>query len=211
MNAEQDWGSLRQAWVGAAPGSRPAGEARKSDAAGFDRLALDIRRRSRRLLVFSILEAALAVSFLVASAALVYARPEARIILWAAAVWLFTAVALGYSVRNRRGLWYPETETTESFIAISIRRCEAGLRSIRAGFLLLAAEIVFILLYTLYDLISGWRLTPVRTAVHFGLLAATIAVMSSGLALFGRRKRAELRKWREVERSASAEGNTPAG
>ena len=198
MIVDQEWGSLREAWITETDSRQEA--RRENDA--LARLKLEVKRQGRRLLVRFVLNLVLGVFFLVHSAALAYFQSDHFTIVWAVAIWVFTIWALGITIRNRRGLWRPETETTSSFVGISIRRCEAGLLSIRHGFRLLAWEYVFVAAFLIWKMAGGWDLSPDRTILLFSCLIGFTALVTANMLSKGRRLRAELARWREYEESS---------
>jgi hypothetical protein len=195
---DPEWATWSEAWR-AAPGPEPQACAA---------LAARVRREGRRLLLLAVLEGIAAVG-LVAIAAVVAARdPSAPTLAWAAAVWGFTAVAWGFSLRSQRGLWRAQAAGARGFLELSRRRLRHRLAAARFGGRLLAAEIAFVAAWSL------WRhsLEPDRFLEdlwRYLVVYALTALFGAGVVAWILRTRSQVRRelagLEEIERSLDAE------
>jgi hypothetical protein len=200
MIVDQEWGSLREAWIAETDNRE---EIHQEDDA-LARLKLKVKQQGRRLVIRFVLGVTLAVFFLLHSAAMAVFQSDPFTLVWAAAIWVFTLWALGISIRKQRGVWRPEAETTASYVEISIRRCEASLGSIRQGFRLMAWELVFVAAFLTWKAVAGWELSLTGTLGFIGLLAGMATLLSVNMITKARRLRAELAEWLDFEKSTAS-------
>src|SRR6185436_5507823 len=113
--------------------------------------------QSRRLRAFRIGEIAITLAFGGGSLgwALVSRRPD--VIVLAAGVLVFLTIAWAFAIRNRRGIWAPESLTTSAYLELSILRAERRLQALGFSVLMYAAILAFDLawIYQASDRASG--------------------------------------------------------
>jgi hypothetical protein len=108
-------------------------------------LARKVRRHSayRRLMLFT----EVLVTISMGGGVLLWAlqSPQADVIVLAIAVWFFLSAAWTFGVKNRKDCWTPAAMTTAAFLDISIRRCQAVIRTSTFAVLLYTSEMLFCL------------------------------------------------------------------
>jgi hypothetical protein len=104
-------------------------------------LRREVRRKEFRLRALHLLEFAWALFLLAFSYVVVQPYPSAGMLLWAMVIWVLTLLAAGYSLWNWRLLWAAETKPASEYAQIYEKYCVAGLRHIRFGYYLLAANL----------------------------------------------------------------------
>jgi hypothetical protein len=102
-----------------------------------------VERQSRVLRVLWIGEIAITVAFGGGTLgwALRSRRPD--VIALAAGVAVFLTLAWAFAIRNRRGIWGPETLTTAAYLELSILRCERRLQALTFSVVMYAAILAF--------------------------------------------------------------------
>ncbi len=119
----------------------------------------------------------------------------------------FFAVALVFVFWNRRGTWWTATETTRDFVEISYLRCQRKLRTLRFCPWLLAAELLFLIPWAVWALLS--KPEPASPGVWlsaFGWVVLAVAAVLAWSSWYGRRVRRELAELTELRRSLGEEG-----
>ena len=111
-------------------------------------LRLKVKRQRTRMMLTLASEIVLSVAWLTGSAALAFHRPSAPVLVLVAAIWVFVAAALTFSVWNRRGAWRPAGESVQDFVELVRERYRRDLRTARFGMALLLVQVVFILGWT---------------------------------------------------------------
>lgn len=106
--------------------------------------------------------------------------------------------AVPYGLWCLRGAWRPSAETTSAFLALSILRCRRRLRTLRAGWWLLAMELA-IMIPWLHLLLSS-RQAARSYALAFGYLLLVTGLAVAFLIGSKRRVRRELRELEEMRR-----------
>ncbi|MGH9721409.1 MAG: hypothetical protein ACRD8O_14455 [Bryobacteraceae bacterium] len=85
-----------------------------------------------------------AIVFLGGSAWKAVRAPSPEFVVLAIGVWIVTIAALLFSIRNWAGLWESAGVTAIDFLALSIRRCQAGLKATTFGLWFLLLQVVFV-------------------------------------------------------------------
>jgi hypothetical protein len=104
----------------------------------------------------------------------------------AVVVWVLVAAAVGFDLWNRRGTWRPADLSARAWTELAFRRLEARRRGVSFGWVLLAAEAVFFLIWL------GWGLgrdgaEALRYLSAYGFLAVWVGLAALVLAWIGRR------------------------
>jgi hypothetical protein len=102
-------------------------------------------------------------------------------LVWALVIWILTFLAAGYSLWNWRLLWTAEAKPACEYAQIYEKYCLAGLRYLRFGYYLLAANLAIALPWI------SWKFF--RSDRTFGIVAymisiAQIAGLTAGLVLY---------------------------
>lgn len=116
-----------------------------------------------------------------------------------AAILVFFAVAFAFTFWNRRGVWWPAAESTRTFVEFSAERCRRKLRALRFCPWLLAAELIFLVPWAVWALLS--RAAPLQDwLAAFGWMALSVVIVLWGGAWYRRRTLRELETWKEMSR-----------
>ena len=100
----------------------------------------------------------------------VAASPLARWGLFAVVLWLIVGFTWFFTVRNRRGVWAPTTETTAAYLELSVERCRRRLKDFRVGRVMAVLVTVVVLLGNYAGLKSEGAL---KTAAGYWTMAGT--------------------------------------
>jgi hypothetical protein len=181
-----------------------------SAAAEWRTPSFDIRshaaRAGRRLTVRYASGCLFALVFLAVSALYAQRHPTLQWLLWAAAVWIATLVAVAFMIWNGRGLWTAADRSSAAYVELSRKRCVAELRAVRFGYALLSAELVVVIPWLLWDFFSKRSLPGFDRASHLSGFAVLLALTVGYLVwftLYRRRKLRELALLADFERSVA--------
>ena len=129
----------------------------------------DIRRHAaragRRLTVRYASGCLWALALLVFSAVYAQRHPTLQWLLWAAAVWIATLVAVGFMIWNGRGLWTAADRSNAAYVELSRKRCLAELRMIRFGYALLSAELVVVIPWLVVEFLFQMAVAGIRAGL----------------------------------------------
>jgi hypothetical protein len=144
-------------------------------------------RRSRQLTAWAAAESgvgAVAVSVLVY---LAIAQPDPLDKLAMGLLALIVAGALAFGCWNWRGTLRSSAETTAGFVLLSLERAKRLRRAVRAGWVLLAGEVVVFVPWIMHRLYGG-DAQPVASTVmlSWGLLIVLAGSAAAGLVALGR-------------------------
>lgn len=189
MNSElKELELLRAAW----------GEENGTVPAALGRL---VRRQGRRIRVVAVTGVMAAALFLGGSLWVAIRMESVEFVVLAIGVWILTVGATIVQLQSQAKVWTAESETTEEFLRLSVRRCESSLRGIRFGLWLLLAETV---------LLSGWhawywssRAASPAAGLWMFALAVPIAFLA-GLLYLRSRRREELESLERIKRDMEA-------
>ncbi|HEX6901018.1 MAG TPA: hypothetical protein VF789_14945 [Thermoanaerobaculia bacterium] len=117
-----------------------------------------------------------------------------------AALVFFLAVAFAFTYWNRRGVWWPAAESTRTFVEFSAERCRRKLRALRFCPWLLAAELVFLIPWAVWALLSKAAAPLQDWLAVFGWTALSVVAVLWGGAWMRRRTLRELERWEEMAR-----------
>ena len=119
---DPEWHDLMDAWQSEAP--EETAPAPLSDEVRR-RIRRKVKRHSYWLILLAVSEVVLAVGMTALMLFLLDFRRPADLFALIGTVVLFS-VAFYYTVRNRRGTWWPVAESTTTFVDLSIERCRAS-------------------------------------------------------------------------------------
>lgn len=110
------------------------------------------------------------------------------------------ALAFAFTVWNRWGIWRPATESTSAYLDLSIARCARRRRSLKAGWALLAAEVILFVpwIWHRLHLDPAARPEPGDFVRTYGFLGVIGGVTGAALWLLGRRTEREIRALEEL-------------
>lgn len=162
-NEENDWGELRELWR----------EESETDLQTLHELPRRVRRQTLRMFVWSVLEGVLTLGLAWVVLRVALRNPDPPTLAWAVAIGIFFIVALTFTFYNRKGIWRASAETTRAFLDLRAERARRKLQTVRFSRWLLAAEVVFLIPWTIWDA-SVSSQTPARYALMGGLTAVLV-------------------------------------
>lgn len=200
---DPEWHDLMEAWQSeASDGDAPAplpDEIRR-------RIRRKVRRHSVLLVLLAVSEVIIAVGMTAWMAfGLLDLRRPADLFALIGTLVLF-AVSFYYTVKNRRGTWWPAAESTTTFVDLSIERCRRKLRTVRFLPKLLAGGVSFLAVWGTWALLS--RPEPPSAAKwieFFGFLVLYPAVYLAWGAWYKRKTLREMAEWEALRRSLGEE------
>lgn len=114
------------------------------------------------------------------------------------------AVALGFSLWNRRGTWAPATESTLTFVELSLERQRRKLEALRFGPWFLALELAFLVPWSVWALLSK-PVEPWRWLFAFGWMGGFSLLFLAWWAWYKRKTLRETAEWEELRRALRLE------
>lgn len=109
------------------------------------------------------------------------------------------AVALAFSLWNRRGVWAPATESTLTFIELSLERQRRKLVALRFCPWFLALELAFLIPWSVWALLSR-PFEPWRWLFAFGWMGGFSLLVLVWWVWYRRRTRRETAEWKALQR-----------
>jgi hypothetical protein len=165
-----------------------------------DQIRNHVKRRSRLLTVWFWFDELVGLAFLVflTHRAITNADPIEKLAM--ATLALITAGAMVFGGWNWHGALRPSAEDTRTFVAISAERSRRLARSVRAAWVVLAAQVAVFTPWVYYRLYGGGRQVPLAGEVFgWGLLAVMIGLAAVFVRLvqaWGRRDAASFEQIR---------------
>src|SRR5688572_13069168 len=104
------------------------------------------------------------------------------------------ALALAFSLWNRRGIWAPATESTLTFVELSLERQRRNLVALRFCPWMLAAELAFLIPWSVWALLSK-PAEPWRWLFAFGWMGGMSALFLVFWAWYRKRTLRKLAEW----------------
>jgi hypothetical protein len=198
MNIEQELAQWREDWRASTPKGGEQGLA----------LEKKVRSQGLRMRLYLAFELMTSACFLMTSAYVSWRNPTPPNIVWAVAVWIFTLVVQGFSLRIQRGLWSPSSQDTRAFLQLSLQRCHAILRGIKFCIYVIAAELAFLLFWFSWSFL--YRTVSVTVWINGNLLVLFLALLLSlGFLLFfawlRKKKVREIASLEDMKRSIELE------
>ena len=114
------------------------------------------------------------------------------------------AVALGFSLWNRRGVWAPATESTLTFVELSLERQRRNLMALRFGPWFLAGELAFLIPWSVWSLLSK-PAEPWRWLFAFGWMGGMSILFLVFWAWYRKRTLRKLAEWEELRQALDVE------
>ena len=193
---DPEWHDLMDAWQSEAP--EEAAPPPLSDEVRR-RIRGKVKRHSYLLVLLMVSEIAVAVGMMAWMIGALDLRRPVDLFALIGTLVLF-GVAFYYTVRNRRGTWWPAAESTTTFVDLSIERCRRKLRTVRFIPKLLAGGVSFLAVYGTWTLLS--KAAPaVKWIEFFAFLVLYPAVWLAWGAWYKRKTLRELAEWEELRRS----------
>ncbi|HWM91556.1 MAG TPA: hypothetical protein VN493_12390 [Thermoanaerobaculia bacterium] len=118
---------------------------------------------------------------------------------------ILIVVALAFSFWNRRGTWKPATESTRTFVELSLERQRRKLAALRFCPWFLALELAFLIPWSIWALVSQPS-EPWRWLFAFGWMAGMSALMLAWWAWYKRKTLREMAEWEELWRGLHESG-----
>jgi Na+/melibiose symporter-like transporter len=147
---DPEWHDLMEAWQSEAP--EEAAPAPLSDEVRR-RIRQRVRRQSYRQILAAVSQIAMAVAMLVwLWLTLDFSQPVDLVAM--VGVVILIGFAMTCSLRIFRGTWWPESESTTTFVELSIERCRRKLQTLRAGRRFLAGELAFMIPWSIWALLA---------------------------------------------------------
>jgi hypothetical protein len=159
-------------------------------------LRRQVARRSRGLAAVTAGEAVMSAAFATALVRLALDPGHPADVPLAIGLLGVIALAFGFSLWNRRGVWRPRADTVRASLELSLRRARRRLRGLTAGWGVLALEVLLLL---------PWAVVRTDQLGSRAVALLFLAVMAGGaamaLVLLGRRTRREIAELEALERS----------
>ena len=159
-----------------------------------------IKRQNFWFLANNLASLCAAIAALIFVAWAVHREPSQLRIGWAAGLCVLLFVAVGYRLWLQRGTWRAEAQSTRAFVELWQRRVRARVRTIRLGFYLIPAWIIFcggLATANWATIGPDVHAHPRDWAVTLTIIAVMVAASFLWLAWYRRRK---LRELAETER-----------
>lgn len=199
MNAiDSEWKDLMADWQADEATPAPlSGEARQ-------RIRRKVQRYGRWMILVTLSEAAGCAALLAWIWKESLDEPRAIGTVGFAGTAVLIAVALGFSLWNRRGTWAPATESTLTFVELSLERQRRKLVALRFCPWFLALELAFLVPWSVWALLSR-PFEPWRWLFAFGWMIGMSAVLLVWWAWYKRKTLRETAEWEELRRALGAE------
>ena len=195
---DPEWHDLMEAWQSEAP--EEAAPAPLSDEVRR-RIRRKVRRHSFLLVLLAISEVVVALGTMAWAFYLLDFRQPINLVALLGTVVLF-AVAFYYTVKNRRGTWWPAAESTTTFVDLSIERCRRKLRTVRFIPKLLAGGVSFMAVWGTWALLTRPEPPSAMKWIEFvGFLILYPAVYLVWCVWYKRRTLREMAEWEALRRS----------
>jgi Kef-type K+ transport system membrane component KefB len=166
---EQDWLRWRDEWGTLNAGGPPPAALRRM-----------VERDRNRAILLTAGEVVVTLVLLALVVSTIVANSDTVSRFWATSVVAFLIAAWAISLATRRGLWRPESQSTDAFVALLRERRRRGLQMIRAALMLTVLQSVFGLAVTFARVGSfgrdAWSAPPVIFAAKW-VAGATLVVL----------------------------------
>jgi hypothetical protein len=199
MNLEQELAQWRDDWRASTP--------KEEDQERWRALEKKVKSQSIRMRLYLALELLVSVSFLLISLYVSWRNPTPQNIVWAVAVWVFTFLVQGFSIWNQRGIWGPVSQDTRAFLSLSLQRCQAVLRAIKFCVYIIGAELVFLIVWLSWNLLSHPKTYAENLEIHFRVFLLGV-FLSVGFLLFfiwrQKKQQREIASLKELQRTLNS-------
>jgi hypothetical protein len=199
MNAiDNEWRDLMADWQSEEPVPAPlSDEARQS-------IRKRVRRYGHRMILLTLSEVAGCAATLAWIWKESLDQPRAIGIVGFAGTAVLMALALGFSLWNRRGIWAPATESTLTFVELSLERQRRKLVALRFCPWFLAAELAFLVPWSVWALLSK-PAEPWRWLFAFGWMGGMSALLLRWWAWYRKRTLRATAVWEVLRRALGGE------
>lgn len=192
MSREQEpsWQQLQRLWQSESVPSEVDAAARRR-----------VEWGRRRMLLAIVAEAFVVVAVGAWSVHLLTTQPDPTIIVTLLVFWTFAGILVGFGILTRRGTWAPTSETTRSYLRLSLERAQRRERFARGALKLMVVWLIAALGLLAWSAVGtvreGGALMPLfLNAAPVFLL--TFGVLGSLTEWSRRRARAEIPKLKEI-------------
>lgn len=131
-------------------------------------------------------------------------HPRAVGIVGFAGTAVLIAVALVFSLWSRRGIWAPATESTLTFVELSLERQRRKLVALRFCLWFLALELAFLIPWSVWALLAKPS-EPWRWLFAFGWMGGFSILLLAWWAWYRRKTLRETAEWEELRRVLDGE------
>ena len=195
MNAiDSEWNDLMADWQAEEPTPAPLSEE------GRQRIRRRVRRYGYRMILITLFELAGCAAMLAWVWKGTLDEPRAIGTVGVVGTAILIAVALAFSLWNRRGIWAPATESTLTFVELSLERQRRKLEALRFCPWFLAGELAFLVPWSVWALLSK-PAEPWRWFFAFGWMIGLSAFFLVFWAWYKKRTLRELAEWEELRQA----------
>jgi hypothetical protein len=113
---------------------------------------------------------------------------------------VLVALAIAFSLWNRRGIWTPASESTLTFIDLSLERQRRKLVALRFCPWFLALELAFLIPWSVWALLAK-PAEPWRWIFAFGWMIGMSALLLAWCAWYRKKTLRETAEWEKLRRS----------
>ncbi|MFL6291366.1 MAG: hypothetical protein ACJ759_10765 [Thermoanaerobaculia bacterium] len=168
------------------------------------RIRRKVRRQGCRMVLLTLFEIAGCAALLAWIWKASLEQPRAIGTVGFAGTAVLVVLALAFSLWNRRGIWAPASESTLTFVELSLERQRRKLVALRFGPWLLAVELAFLVPWSVWALLSR-PAEPWRWLFAFGWMIGMSALLLASSAWYRRRTLRETAEWEELRRALAGE------
>lgn len=168
------------------------------------RIRRKVRRQGCRMVLLTLFEIAGCAALLAWIGKASLEQPRAIGTVGFAGTAVLVVLALAFSLWNRRGIWAPASESTITFVELSLERQRRKLVALRFGPWLLAVELAFLVPWSVWALLSR-PAEPWRWLFAFGWMIGMSALLLASSAWYRRRTLRETAEWEELRRALAGE------
>ncbi|MFL6200068.1 MAG: hypothetical protein ACJ76J_12885 [Thermoanaerobaculia bacterium] len=168
------------------------------------RIRRKVRRQGCRMVLLTLFEIAGCAALLAWIWKASLEQPRAIGTVGFAGTAVLVVLALAFSLWNRRGIWAPASESTITFVELSLERQRRKLVALRFGPWLLAVELAFLVPWSVWALLSR-PAEPWRWLFAFGWMIGMSALLLAWSAWYRRRTLRETAEWEELRRALAGE------
>jgi hypothetical protein len=191
---QDDWARWRETW-----------QEGRAVAAPMPVLRKQFRREQRRIVLTAVVEVMLVLAAAAGIAVALVHTPFRGAVAWGAFVFLLIAFTWVVDLLRRGDKWLPLTESTQTFLEFSRRRCRTQLRAVRFTWILIAVELVFLVPWWAGGLHAhaGALYSPLVILLGWLPMSLIAGLFAWSLRLW-RRLSSELRRLEDLEKKLRA-------
>ncbi|HET9225440.1 MAG TPA: hypothetical protein VFR31_02140 [Thermoanaerobaculia bacterium] len=196
MNAiDNEWNALMADWQ--VEEAAPSEDTRK-------RIRQKVQRQGIRMILIALFEVIGCAAMLLWVWRESMDEPREIALVGVAGTAVLIAVGLAFSFWNRRGIWAPTTESTLTFIELSLERQRRKLEALRFCPWFLALELAFLIPWSLWALLSQPS-PPWKWFFAFGWMAGMSALLLVFWSWYKRKTLHKIAEWEELRRALGPE------